>query len=142
MKGSFLIGKISGIKIFIHWTFIILIAWIVMENIREGKSTADFFYTLAFILAIFVCVTLHELGHALTAKFFHYYTKDITLLPIGGMARMDEIPENPKHELLVALAGPAVNIVISLLLYPLVYWFGKIPTFFTTLFDSGDTVLS
>jgi len=141
MKGSLFIGKISGIKIFIHWTFVFLVGWILMENIREGKGTADFFYTLVFVLAIFLCVTLHELGHALTAKHFHYYTKDITLLPIGGMARMDEIPENPKHELWVALAGPAVNIMISALLYPLIYWFGKIPMFLTTLFDSGDAVL-
>lgn len=112
-----------------------------MENVRAGRNIFNFIYTLVFVLSIFICITLHELGHALTAKYFHYYTKDITLLPIGGMARMDEIPENPKHELLVALAGPAVNILISLLLYPLVYWFGNIPTFLTTLFDSGDTVL-
>ena len=141
MKGSLFIGKVSGIKIFIHWTFILLIAWIVMDNILEKKNTVDVFYTLAFILAIFFFVTLHELGHALTAKYFHYSTKDITLLPIGGMARMDEIPENPKHELLVALAGPAVNIIVAILLYPLIYWFGKIPTFFTILFDSAGTLL-
>lgn len=140
-KWSLYIGRVSGIKIFIHWTFIFLISWILISNFQEGKNMASALYTISFVLSIFVCVTLHELGHALTAKYFKYRTRDITLLPIGGIARMDEIPENPKHELLVALAGPSVNILIALLLYPFVYWFGNIPTFFTVLFNTGDTFL-
>ncbi|TAL60230.1 MAG: site-2 protease family protein, partial [Bacteroidetes bacterium] len=86
-KWSLYIGNVSGIKVFIHWTFIFLIAWIAISGIRDGENTATILYTLAFVLCIFVCVTLHELGHALMAKRFHYTTKDITLLPIGGMAR-------------------------------------------------------
>ena len=141
MKWSLYMGKVSGIKIFIHWTFLFLISWILISNFQHGKNLASALYTISFVLAVFVCVTLHELGHALTAKYFKYHTRDITLLPIGGMARMDEIPENPKHELLVALAGPAVNILIALLIYPIVYWFGKIPTFFSVVFNTGDTFL-
>lgn len=140
-KGSLYIGKIFGIKMFIHWSFLFLIAWIVVENFRQGKGNGEMIYTLAFVCLVFVCVTLHELGHALTAKQFKYYTRDITLLPIGGMARMDEIPENPKHELIVAVAGPLVNLFIALLLYPFVYWFGKIPTLFSVLYNTGDTFL-
>lgn len=115
-RWSLYIGKISGIKIFIHWTFLFLISWILISNFQQGKNLASVLYTLSFVLAVFVCVILHELGHALTAKYFKYHIKDITLLPISGMARMDEIPENPKHELVVALAGPTVNILIALLL--------------------------
>ena len=141
MKWSLYLGKVSGIKILIHWSFLFLIAWITVNGIREGDNVTTILYTIGFIISVFVCVTLHELGHALTAKYFHYTTRDITLLPIGGMARMDEIPENPKHELAIAFAGPAVNLVIALLLYPLIWWFGKIPTFFTVLFNTGDTFL-
>lgn len=140
-KWSLYVGRVSGIKIFIHWTFLFLIVWILVSNFQQGKNMASALYTVSFVFAVFVCVTLHELGHALTAKYFKYHTRDITLLPIGGMARMDEIPENPKHELFVALAGPTVNILITLLLYPFVYWFGRVPTFFTVLFDSGGTFL-
>lgn len=140
-KWSLYVGKIFGIKVFIHWTFIFLIAWILVNNFREGNTIANGVYTIAFVLAVFGCVTLHELGHALAAKYFKYHTKDITILPIGGMARMDEIPENPNHELAVAFAGPMVNILIAIFLYPLVVWFGSIPTFFSILFNSGDTFI-
>lgn len=120
MKYSLNLGKISGIRISIHWTFLILIAWIVVSNLRAGKGTADVLWSVAFVLAIFFCVTLHELGHALTAQRFHIKTHNIILLPIGGLAQMEAIPDKPKQELLVALAGPAVNLVIALILFPLV----------------------
>jgi Zn-dependent protease/predicted transcriptional regulator len=108
---------------------------------RNGENALAIFYTITFVLCVFVCVTLHELGHALMAKWLHYRTKDITLLPIGGMARMDEFPENPRHELAVAFAGPFVNLIIALLLYPLFYWLKNIPAFFTTLSITGDSFL-
>lgn len=113
MKWSLYLGKISGIKIFIHWTFIILIGWIFLlhSQIGHGVSAGVF-----FILALFVCVVLHELGHTLTAKQFKIITRDITLYPIGGIASLENMPEKPRQELLVALAGPAVNIVIAVLL--------------------------
>lgn len=122
MKNSLYIAKVFGIKIFIHWTFFILIIWIAAMSMREGNNITQTIYSVAFVLAIFFCVVLHELGHALTAKRFNYITKDIILLPIGGMARMDELPENPKQELLIAVAGPIVNIVIALLLSPFINW--------------------
>lgn len=140
-RWSLYIGNIFGVKIFIHWTFLFLIAWITIAGIRQGENTAMILYTLGFVLCVFVCITLHELGHALMAKRLHYVTKDITLLPIGGMARMDEIPERPGHELAVALAGPVVNLVIAMILYPLVVWYGSVPSFFTVLFDNGETFL-
>jgi Zn-dependent protease/CBS domain-containing protein len=116
MKWSLYIGKISGIKMYIHWTFFFFLAWIIAGNVRTGFTLEQSIYSIGFILSIFVCITLHEFGHALTAKKYGYKTRDITLLPIGGMARMEQIPENPKHELVVAIAGPVVNVVIAALI--------------------------
>lgn len=117
MKNALYIGRVSGIKIFIHWTFLILIAWIVLTNLRAGAGSI--LWSLAFILAIFGCVVLHELGHALTAQRYKIRTLDITLYPIGGVARLESLPDKPKEELVVAIAGPMVNLVIAGLLYPL-----------------------
>jgi len=115
MKGSFKLGSISGIGIFIHWTFTFLIAYIIYSNYRDGQSAGKIMWAVLFVLSIFVTVFLHELGHALAAKKFNIKTKDITLLPIGGLARLESIPEKPKEELLVAIAGPAVNIFLALI---------------------------
>ncbi|MDO8366798.1 MAG: site-2 protease family protein [Saprospiraceae bacterium] len=117
MKNALFLGSVAGIRIYIHWTFLILIGWIVFSNLRTGANTQEVLWSVLFVLTIFACVTLHELGHALTAKRYHIKTRDITLLPIGGVANMESIPENPKEELLVALAGPAVNVVIFGILY-------------------------
>ncbi|WP_143960587.1 site-2 protease family protein [Litoribacter populi] len=116
MKFSLYLGKYSGIKVFIHWTFSLLLIWILISSMRSGLSMADTTWTLIFILAIFFCVLLHEFGHALTAKKYGIQTRDIILFPIGGLARLEKLPEDPKQELWVALAGPLVNVVIFLIL--------------------------
>lgn len=141
MKNSLYIAKISGIKIFIHWTFFILIVWIVAMSIRDGNNITQILYTLAFVLTIFACVVLHELGHALTAKKFNYITKDIILLPIGGMARMNALPENPKQEFLVAIAGPLVNVVIAGILLPFIPWSQIDPSTMESFSISGGNFL-
>lgn len=120
MKYSLYLGNISGIKISVHWTFLILIFWIIFSNVRSGLTFNEIVWSVTFVLTIFVCVILHELGHALTAQRFKIKTKEISILPIGGVAQLESIPEKPKEELLVALAGPAVNIVIAAILYPFV----------------------
>ena len=113
MKGSFKLGNIAGIGVFIHWSFTLLIAYIVYSNYRAGHNAEQIIWSVVFILSIFVTVFLHELGHSLAAKKYNIKTKDITILPIGGLARLERIPENPKEELVVAIAGPAVNIAIA-----------------------------
>lgn len=117
MKANLNLGSISGIKIKIHWTFFFLIAWIVFDELKRGGSSESILFNIAFVLAVFLCVVLHELGHALTAKRFGVKTEKITLLPIGGMASFDKMPESPKQEFLIVIAGPLVNIVIAILLY-------------------------
>lgn len=101
----------------VHWTFVLLILWITFSGIWADTSTVGILWSNFFVIVLFGCVVLHELGHALTAKQFAIPTKEITLLPIGGVASLEEIPERPIEELLITLAGPAVNIVIAFLLY-------------------------
>lgn len=116
MKGVLKLGRVFGIKIEVHWTFTLLLIWVAFLEIQQGGNLDRILLNEALILALFLCVVLHELGHALTAKRFHIKTQKITLLPIGGIASLEKMPEKPGQELLVALAGPAVNVVIALLL--------------------------
>jgi Zn-dependent protease/CBS domain-containing protein len=119
MSWSWKLGRIAGIPIYVHWTFLILIAWVVLGHALEGHGVATTVEGVGFVLAIFGCVVLHELGHALAARRYGVPTADITLLPIGGVARLQRIPEKPAEELVVAIAGPLVNVAIVALLYAL-----------------------
>lgn len=107
MSWSIPILRIAGIQLRIHITFLLLIAWIAI-----GSTSAAI-----FVLLLFVCVVLHEFGHAIAAKGYGINTPDITLLPIGGVARLERIPEEPRQELVIAAAGPAVTAIIALCLY-------------------------
>lgn len=132
MKWSFRIARIAGIDVRIHATFFLLLAWFGYVYYVEGGSAA-MASGLFFIIMLFVCVVLHEFGHALAARAFGINTPDITLLPIGGVARLERMPDKPSQELVVALAGPAVNVVIALALFlvlgglPGLDNFGKLP---------------
>jgi len=115
MKWSIRFARIGRIDLKIHLTFLIFLAWIAFTYYLQGGSRAALQGTL-FIVLLFSCVLLHELGHALTARAFGIRTPDITLLPIGGVARLERIPHEPKQELLIAIAGPLVNVVVALVL--------------------------
>jgi Zn-dependent protease len=110
------IFRIAGIQLRIHVTFLLLIAWLAFSYYEQGGSAVAASRVL-FILLLFACVVLHEFGHALAAKAFGINTPDITLLPIGGVARLERMPEKPMQELVIALAGPMVNVVIALGLF-------------------------
>jgi Zn-dependent protease/CBS domain-containing protein len=116
MRWSWRIARIAGIDIDIHATFVILLAWIGLVDYRRAGATAALEAVL-FTVAIFVSVVLHEYGHALTAAQFGVKTRRITLLPIGGVASLERMPDRPRHELLIALAGPAVTLCIVIALY-------------------------
>lgn len=111
MKWSFSIGRVVGTDVRIHATFFLLLIFIAFAWGVVG---------VLFVSAMFLCVLLHEFGHIFAARRFGIRTPDVTLLPIGGLARLERMPKKPTEELLVALAGPAVNVVIAALLFPFV----------------------
>ncbi|MEO6808403.1 MAG: site-2 protease family protein [Isosphaeraceae bacterium] len=105
MRISWKLGRVAGIDLFLHPTFLLLL---IFAAVSGGG-----FWAVALTVAVFVCVLLHEFGHALTARGFGIETEDITIYPIGGLARLRRMPRSPKAELLITLAGPAVNVVIA-----------------------------
>ncbi|MCB1482487.1 MAG: site-2 protease family protein [Rhodobiaceae bacterium] len=115
MSWSVSLGRVFGSDIRIHLTFLLLLAWIGFAHWQQGGSAAAIDGVL-FVIAIFACVTLHELGHAYAARRYGIATPDITLLPIGGVARLERMPEDPKQEIVIAIAGPLVNVVIAAVL--------------------------
>ena len=115
MSWSFRLGRLLGIDVYVHFTFFLLLAFIVIAQYLQTKSMASALLELVFICSIFATVVLHEFGHALTARLFGVKTRDITLLPIGGIARLERIPEHPGQEFLIAVAGPAVNAALAVL---------------------------
>jgi Zn-dependent protease len=117
MKWSWKLGKFAGIDVYLHATFILLLVWIASIYWITGHSGKVVLSGVAFMLGLFGSVLLHEFGHALTAKAFGISTRDITLLPIGGISRFEKMPDQPRQELVVALTGPVVNIVIAGLLF-------------------------
>ena len=116
MKRSLKIGAVSGIGIYLHWTFLLLIAAIFGYYYVQSQSVGAAIASMGLILGVFVCVVLHELGHALTARRFGVGTRSITLYPIGGLARLQRIPSEPMKEFWIAIGGPAVNLAIAVVL--------------------------
>ncbi len=113
MKWSVKLGRLFGIDVYMHLTFLLLLAWVGASYYLPNRDLAEAAAGILFIVVLFAIVVLHELGHALTARRFGIRTRDITLLPIGGVARLERMPEDPRQELLVAVAGPAVNVLLA-----------------------------
>src|SRR5262249_38797434 len=113
MGWSFKIGRLAGIDIFVHFTFLLLLGWIGFAGFTSTGDVGAALASVALVCAVFVIIVLHELGHAMAARYYGLPTRDITLLPIGGVARLERMPEKPAQELVVALAGPAVNVVLA-----------------------------
>ena len=127
MGWSLRIGRIAGTEVKVHVTFFLLVGFYALQGYREGGAAAAVVTTL-FLLALFGCVLLHEFGHILMARRFGVRTPDVILLPIGGVARLERMPDEPKQELLIALAGPAVTLTIAVAIYAALAVTGKPPT--------------
>jgi Zn-dependent protease/CBS domain-containing protein len=119
------LGSVAGIDLYLHVTFVALLVWIAVSHLGQRHGLPGVAGALALNLAVFGVVVLHELGHALVARRFGINTRDITLWPIGGIARLERMPEKPRQELLVAAAGPAVNFALAGLLAGLMFLVGQ-----------------
>ena len=129
MSWSIPIIRIAGIQLRIHVTFLLLIVWVALGSASSA----------VFVLLLFLCVVLHEFGHAFAAKAYGINTPDITLLPIGGVARLERIPEEPKQELIIAIAGPIVNVIIAACLYVVIGARGHVDP--ATAMRGGDMLI-
>ena len=116
LERAFNIANIAGIPVRVHWTFGFFFIWIAFMGTRIGMDIPAIVNLCLFAMVLFICVVMHEFGHALTARRYGVTTKDIIISPIGGIARLLNIPEKPKHELIIALAGPMVNFIIATLI--------------------------
>jgi Zn-dependent protease len=116
MRWQWKIGTFAGIDVFVHATFLLLIGWIGYSYWLQYETVTKVIEGILFILILFLCVVLHEYGHALTARRYGIKTRDITLYPIGGVARLERLPDKPVEELWVAIMGPAVNVIIAAIL--------------------------
>ncbi|HYG22948.1 MAG TPA: site-2 protease family protein [Verrucomicrobiae bacterium] len=134
MKWSWRVATMAGIGIYVHVTFLLLIFFAGWKGYSVQQKASDALWYIAFTLTLFFIVVLHELGHALAARRYGIGTRDITLLPIGGVARLERMPEKPRQELVVALAGPAVNVVLAILI--------GAGMMLAARFSSGEQVLS
>lgn len=116
MKWSFQIGKLFGIPIRVHFTFLLLLFFIGISGSKSGGSASALFGMISIIL-IFLCVVLHEIGHSLMARHYGIVVRDIILLPIGGVSEMEEIPQDPKQEISISIVGPLVSFSLAVIFY-------------------------
>lgn len=146
MHTSIRIATIWGIPIRLHWTFVLVLGWLVYLGIPDwqyfrGQRAVWMFVS---VFAVFLCILLHELGHAFMAKRYGVQTLQIMLSPIGGQAILERMPKQPRKELLVALAGPIVNLLLAIGALPFLYWIpaeklARLPQFFSNPY--GNTFL-
>ncbi len=111
------LGTLFRIPVYVHWSFGLIILFIIYTALSEGMNIQQIVAFSLYVLSVFICVIMHEYGHALMARKYHIPTKDIIILPIGGLARLQSLPDKPTGELMIAIAGPLVNLVLALLCY-------------------------
>ncbi len=131
------IATVSEIPIYIHWSFLLIILYTAYRSIEDGNELSGVLESIAFVLSIFTCVILHELGHAFAAKRYGIGTRDIIMYPIGGVAQLNGIPKEPLQELVVAIAGPAVNLVIAAIVGMGMFFLGVLHLFSDNTWQSN-----
>jgi Zn-dependent protease/CBS domain-containing protein len=117
MKWSFRLFTFSGTEVRVHVTFLLLLLFVASQSFLSGQGLPAAFESTLFITVMFICVVLHEFGHVMAARGYGIRTPDITLLPIGGVARLERMPRKPSEELVVAISGPMVNVIIAAAIY-------------------------
>jgi Zn-dependent protease/CBS domain-containing protein len=140
MGGSFKIARFSGIDVRVHWTFLLLLAFFAFLGYRASGTLAGALTPTAAIVALFVCVVLHEFGHSLVAQRLGIVVRSITLLPIGGVSNLESLPEKPSDEVKITLAGPLVNVVLAPIFFGVGLLFGAEPRMPTDLFTGIGSV--
>src|SRR5215212_1845650 len=127
MGGSFRIGRFSGIDVKVHWTFFLLLAYFAFIGYRASGSLLGALTDTLVIVALFICVLLHEFGHSLVAQRLGLEIHSITLLPLGGVSNLESLPEKPADEVKITLAGPLVNVVLAPIFFGVGILFGAVP---------------
>lgn len=136
------IGRFASINLYLHWSLVLMFVYVVALSYHQGHTVVAM--SLAQLVGMFFCVTLHEYGHAMAARRYGIGTADITLLAIGGIARLRSMPRIPMQELIVAIAGPAVNVVIATILSIIIFfvgpkWFEHIVQVLASAFANGGS---
>ena len=140
MGGSFKIGRFSGIDVKVHWTFLLLLAFFAFIGYGASGSPVGALTATGTIVALFVCVLLHEFGHSLVAQRLGIEIHSITLLPIGGVSNLESLPEKPADEVKISVAGPLVSVVLALIFFGVGLLFGAVPRVPTELFTGFGSV--
>lgn len=125
-RGALPLFRYKGIQVRLHWSFIALPVYVAFSALSDGLGWDMVWLQLGMVAITFACVVLHEFGHALTARRYGVRTRDITLLPIGGVASLERIPEEPRQEFWITVAGPAVNLLIALIAFVVMAAFGLV----------------
>jgi Zn-dependent protease/CBS domain-containing protein len=140
MGGAFKIGRAAGIDLKVHWTFFLLLAFFAFAGYQGSGSLTNALITALVIVALFVCVVLHEYGHSLVAQRLGIEILDITLLPIGGVARLKSLPERPWDEVKIAIAGPLVNVVLAPIFFAIALLLGAGPLDTANILQGGNSL--
>src|SRR3712207_1592354 len=140
MGSSFKIGRLFGIDLKVHWTFFLLLAFFAFVSYQRSGSLTNALITALVIVALFVCVVLHEYGHSLVAQRLGIEIQDITLLPIGGVARLKSLPTRPMDEVKIAIAGPLVNVVLAPIFFGVALLLGSSPLDAANILQGGNSL--
>ena len=140
MGGAFKIGRVAGIDLKVHWTFFLLLAFFAFSGYQGSGSLTNALVTALVIVALFVCVVLHEYGHSLVAQRLGIEIQDITVLPIGGVARLRSLPERPWDEVKIAIAGPLVNVVLAPIFFAIALLLGATPLDIANIVQGGNSL--
>jgi Zn-dependent protease/CBS domain-containing protein len=140
MGGAFKIGRVAGIDLKVHWTFFLLLAYFAFAGYQGSGSVTNALVTALVIAALFVCVVLHEYGHSLVAQRLGIEIQDITVLPIGGVARLKSLPTRPWDEVKIAIAGPLVNVVLAPIFFAIALLLGASPLDIANIVQGGNSL--